>query len=134
MTNLEKYEDKIKLIIYSGNGFAITESDGKVAVCGIVNCNDCKFYKSTMSCRIQREKWLQKKYEERKEPKVDWSKVEIDTPILVSNDDENWYKRYFAKYNSERNVIYAFDRGCTSWSADRTAAWDYAKLAKQEKK
>ena len=30
---------------------------------------------------------------------IDWSKVEVDTPILVKNyEDEPWIKRYFAKY------------------------------------
>ena len=124
MTNLEKYEDKIKLITYSGNGFAITESDGKVAVCGIVKCNDCKFCKSTMSCRMQREKWLQQEY---KESEVDWSKVPIDTPILVRNFmDDGWEIRYFAGIIGGK--IHTFDKIEVSDDYTNLLPWRYAKL------
>ena len=37
---------------------------------------------------------------------VDWSKVQVDTKILVSGDGKDWYRRYFAKY--ENGFIYAF--------------------------
>lgn len=62
---------------------------------------------------------------------VDWSKVEIDTPILVKDDyDDKWEKAYFAKYEDE--MIYAWNNGRTSFSArseDDTFIWDCAKLA-----
>ena len=44
------------------------------------------------------------KYAEPEEPEVDWSKVEVDTPILVRNtDNEEWNKRYFARYEYEKS-------------------------------
>ena len=62
---------------------------------------------------------------------VDWSKVEVDTPILVKDDyDDKWEKAYFAKYEDE--MIYAWDNGRTSFSArnkEDTCIWDRAKLA-----
>ena len=62
---------------------------------------------------------------------VDWSKVEVDTPILVKDDyDDKWEKAYFAKYEDE--MIYAWNNGKTSFSArneDDTYIWDRAKLA-----
>ena len=62
---------------------------------------------------------------------VDWSKVEVDTPILVKDDcDDKWEKAYFAKYEDE--MIYAWDNGRTSFSArnkEDTLIWDRAKLA-----
>lgn len=62
---------------------------------------------------------------------VDWSKVEVDTPILVKDDcDDKWEKAYFAKYEDE--MIYAWDNGRTSFSArnkEDTFIWDRAKLA-----
>lgn len=62
---------------------------------------------------------------------VDWSKVEVDTPILVKDDyDDKWEKAYFAKYEDE--MIYAWSNGRTSFSArnkDDTFIWDRAKLA-----
>lgn len=68
------------------------------------------------------------------EPEVDWSKVEVDTPILVKFlPDEEWKRRHFARY--EDGKVYAWDCGLTSWSLgdeQRTAAWNYAKLAEVE--
>lgn len=62
---------------------------------------------------------------------VDWSKVEVDTPILVKDDcDDKWEKAYFAKY--EDGMIYAWNNGRTSFSArnkEDTFIWDRAKLA-----
>ena len=62
---------------------------------------------------------------------VDWSKVAVDTPILVSFDGCNWVKKYFAKV--QNNTIYAFDNGATSWSVSNVeycvTPWIYAKLA-----
>ena len=62
---------------------------------------------------------------------VDWSKVEVDTPILVSFDGCNWVKKYFAKV--QNNTVYAFDNGATSWSVSNVeycvTPWIYAKLA-----
>lgn len=66
---------------------------------------------------------------------VDWSKVSVDTKILVSEDGEDWYRRYFAKY--EGGIIYAFPDGLSSFTARykpeyggyrRVCAWKYAKL------
>lgn len=62
---------------------------------------------------------------------VDWSKVAVDTPILVKDDyDDKWEKAYFAKYEDE--MIYAWNNGRTSFSARNegdTYIWDRAKLA-----
>ena len=59
---------------------------------------------------------------------VDWSKIPVDTPILVSKDKIKWERRYFAKY--ENGAVFAFRGGATSWS-DNTWPfdWNYAKLA-----
>ena len=70
-----------------------------------------------------------KEYEE---PEVDWSEVEVDTPILVTNfEDGKWRQRYFAKF--EDGKVYAWVDGGTSWSSDnKTHKWNYAKLAENE--
>ena len=60
---------------------------------------------------------------------IDWSKVPVDTKVLVSIDGEEWYGRYFAKYIDDR--VYCFDSGATSFSVDRDSyisAWEYVKL------
>lgn len=58
---------------------------------------------------------------------TDWSKVPVDTKILVRNDtNDYWEKRYFARYDGE--TVYAFDCGQTSWTSHHTSFWKYAKL------
>lgn len=65
---------------------------------------------------------------------VDWSKVKVDTQILVKDTGEKWTKRYFAKFVDGK--VYAWMYGATSWSADsayNVNSWKYAKLADSEK-
>lgn len=59
---------------------------------------------------------------------VDWSKVAVDTPILVRNDGVVWIRSYFAGYKSGK--VRTYFNGATSWSSDgRVVSWDCAKLA-----
>ena len=62
---------------------------------------------------------------------VDWSKVKVDTPILVKdNYDEEWVKSYFASYKN--GEVRAWMGGRTSFSVKNktdTFGWKYAKLA-----
>ena len=60
---------------------------------------------------------------------VDWSKVKVDTTVLVSNDNKEWIKRYFARY--EDGNVYCWLNGKTSWTAICELSighWDYTKL------
>lgn len=66
------------------------------------------------------------------EETIDWSKVSVDTKILVSNNKEEWLKRYFANY--ENGAVYAWADGKTSFTArnhEDITDWDYAKLYKE---
>lgn len=47
---------------------------------------------------------------------VDWSKVAVDTPILVEKTLGAFVKRHFAKFENGR--VCFFDCGRTSWSCD----------------
>lgn len=62
---------------------------------------------------------------------VDWSKVAVDTPILVkANEQDDWEKRYFAYFKDGK--VYAWLCGTTSWSTDNdedVISWNHAKLA-----
>ena len=61
---------------------------------------------------------------------VDWSKVKVDTPVLVSLDDKSWVCRYFADFKN--GIVYTWRNGATSWSVPRGEhkdAWSFAKLA-----
>ena len=61
---------------------------------------------------------------------VDWSKVAVDTPILVSLDEKSWLCRYFAGFKN--GIVYTWRGGATSWSVSKKEyhdAWSFAKLA-----
>ena len=120
MKNYEKYADEIRG--YRGCEFCeafiipnILKSD---------NCAGMTCYK----CRMLQMLWLLEDY---KEPEVDWSKVEVDTPILVrDNEDGKWIRSYFATYDD--GVVYAWNSGRTSWSEEYTTGWKCSKLAETE--
>ena len=124
MKNKDKYEDEINN--YKGNFFC---KDFVKPI--ILKSDDCDGM--CTKCRLLQAIWLEKEYEE---PEVDWSKVAVDTPILVRNFEiDGWYKRYFAKFKDGK--VYAWSYGSTSRSvenSDYISSWKYARLAEQEEK
>ena len=118
MKNYEKYADEIKE--YKGTLFCedfikqyILKSDD----CINVGCARCKMLQML---------WLLSE-----EPEVDWSKVEVDTPILIRDcESQEWERRYFAKYENGR--VYAWNGGCASWTTGYMTSWNLAKLAESE--
>lgn len=123
MKNYEKYVDEIRN--YKGNSLCcdfIKPHILKLDSCGGLSCNVCHMLQTL---------WLLEEYEE---PRVDWSEVEVDTPILVTNfEDGEWRRRYFAKF--EDGKVYAWANGRTSWSSDNgTYKWNYAKLEESNKR
>lgn len=62
---------------------------------------------------------------------VDWSKVAVDTPVLVRDFEEmKWGKRYFAFFKDGK--VHTWNGGVTSWTSENpnnTLSWAYAKLA-----
>ena len=126
MKNYEKYADEIRKL-KSDIGIEWCELFAKPKVlkslgrtCEDVSCGYC-------SALVML--WLLEEYEE---PETDWSKVEVDTPILVRDfEGSDWFRRHFAKY--ENGTVYAWDGGDTSWSGgDVMTDWKYAKLAESE--
>lgn len=131
MTNKEKYGDEI--IELATNTAVFGLKNGKPAICEEIKCEECDFYESD-SCKgsaYNFREWINSEYVE---PPVDWSKVAVDTPILVRDSEESaWEKRYFAKY--ENGIVYAWGYGATSWSARGSgdiSDWKMAKLAESE--
>lgn len=67
-----------------------------------------------------------------REKEIDWSKVPVDTKILVRDDeDEDWIPAYLAKYDC--GVVSVWEDGGTSFTKKQTEAWCYAKLYKEGK-
>ena len=120
MKNYEKYAEEIRK--YKGENFC--KDFIKPYILGTDHCNgiDC------IRCSALRVLWFLEEY---KEPEVDWSKVAVDTPILVRQDKNgDWLKRHFAKYKN--GDVYVWADGQTSWTGADEIKWKYAKLAETE--
>lgn len=61
---------------------------------------------------------------------VEWSKVKVDTPVLVRDfEGAKWEKRHFAFFKNGR--VNTWCGGTTSWSSENitgTISWRHAKL------
>jgi hypothetical protein len=130
MLNIEKYKEELENIgVLNPTELAVI--DGKPCMCQEAECNMCELRSAEIGCFYRTDNWLFSEYEE---PKVDWSKVKVDTPILVKDIlKSEWIKRYFAKYENGR--VYVWKEGKTSWSAVNehdVNSWNYAKLAESE--
>ena len=120
MKNYEKYGRELKK--YRGGMFC--DDYVKPDVLKLKKDDECDH--DCIRCLMLQMLWLLEDYEE---SEVDWSKVEVDTPILVKNsEDKMWRKRHFAKY--ENGDVYAWVDGQTSWTGADEIKWKYAKLAK----
>ena len=92
MKNYEKYADEIKE--YNGDSICTDFIEPYIlksinAKCINTSCPKCHLYRTI---------WLMEEYEE---PEVDWSRVKVDTPILVrQGKNEEWRKRHLAKYRN----------------------------------
>lgn len=124
MKNYEKYKDKIRR--YNDYNFCkdfimpnILKSDN----CRDIHCDACNIFQMI---------WLLEDYEEPEEPEIDQNKIEVDTPVLVKDkENEEWKKRHLAKY--EHGRVYVWNNGSTSWSACRMYDYKYAKLPEDQK-
>lgn len=126
MTNYEYYKEQIERFARMGQKVAIKKDTNEIVSCVDVGsgCDNCLFG-NYGNCAQKAIAWADAEYIE---PEVDWSKVAVDTPILVKDSMESdWLKRYFAKY--EYNLVYAWADRKTSHTTDSTAYWYYAKLA-----
>lgn len=123
MKNYEKYAEKIRG--YEGDSICADFVEPYILKSINAKCTNT----SCVKCHLYRTIWLMEEYEE---PEVDWSKVEVDTPILVRQGEKGqWLERHFAKY--ENGNVYAWVDGQTSWTGADEIKWKYAKLAEGEK-
>jgi len=73
---------------------------------------------------------LKMDFTEYEEP-VDWSKIEVDTKIMVKEHSKSeWYKRHFAKYENE--TIFAWSNSATSWTGSSMSTWKEARFPTEE--
>lgn len=122
MLNIEEYKDKlIELGVINTDPLSRLNLSGKLE----------EKRTGRRYSRAEIKKWL---FQECEEPEVDWSKVKVNTPILVRDFEKAaWERRYFAGFKD--GEVYAWNGGLTSWTADdekNVCIWKYAKLAESE--
>lgn len=135
-TNYEHYKKEIDELFEKKSHVGFNVVTNRICDCDdINNCNECKFSSiyNDLHCANRFAMWLVSEYKEPIED-VDWSKVPVDTPVLIRDgEDQPWCRRYFARYENDR--VYVFAYGKNSWSDNGdmdTTPWKYVKLANPE--
>lgn len=116
MTNYEKYKKETNIIFDMNSIVAVDRGTNRLSTCRNLNCEDCLFfykYNDDTPCTLSSVRWL---FAEYTEPEIDWSKVPIDTPVLISGDGKEWYRRYFSGVD-ENGSPTVFCCGTTRWSS-----------------
>lgn len=128
MTNYENRKSEIEPITRMGLRVAVDKDTNEIHVCGGFSCSKCLFGPVSI-CHKKTLAWADA---ECIETAVDWTKVPVDTPILVKDLEwKEWSRRYFSHYENGR--VYTFADGLTSWTShDDWKDWNYAKLAEAD--
>lgn len=132
MTQYESIDpDKVKEVF--ARSFTVDKRTGEVRTCNGLDCENCLFSWSYFDgpCRVARMKWLDQPVLD-PEKDIDWSKVPVDTPVLVWGSDNRPYNRYFSGIKDGRFGTYA--DGLTSWSSitGNIAYWPHCNLYRPE--
>lgn len=127
MTNYEKYKDLVISCI------------ARDSICNLANVayehNSCDG-RTCVECGVFVAQWLNRKYNE-----IDWTKVPVDTPVIIKKDEKGiMFRRekgimfrHFAKYY--RGHVFVYANGQTSWTNNgETQAWEpeYVKFGRDE--
>lgn len=126
MTNGEKYRDEIKKQLLNTTGDCFCKDFIRPKILNKKSCENLECER----CFLLQALWLNEEY---KEPGVDWSKVPVDTKIIVGRSKKTMsIARHFAKY--EDGKIFAFADGETSFTSTYgdVTYWEFAKLAEVE--
>ena len=122
MLNKEKYAKEILDIACQDGTIPAVVNNVPIKCTDALDCYDCKFYYND-DCINAFIKWVNSEYKERE---IDWSKVPVDTCILITDSYGYTLKRHFAKYDNKK--IYAYPDGTTSWSFNQDSSqlisWD----------
>lgn len=129
MKNKEKFANILMDLLIKNERVAISKETLKPCACISIPCDRCLRKYNSCNEETLRE-WLEEEYEE---PKVDWSKVPVDTKVYVREGEKReWTPRYFAKFKD--NKVYVWANGKTSFTAPNKSIinYKYAKLAEEE--
>ena len=131
MTNYEYWKDELLKMWKSGNNFGVVDDTPQPCTaipCG--PCGKCAFWGMTniSSCALCRKEWLNDthvKYQ------TDWSKVPIDTPIKVRNNNKVFSRHYAGLNKCGLPTFYANGRTSYTNSIDPCDVYDEIMLASE---
>lgn len=127
MTNKEKYKEQIFEIACEASRCALVNgvhNQIRLQTCASTSCSACLF-DNNGGCSQRFIEWLEEEAVE-----FDWSKVEVDTKVLVSHDNKTWSKAHFAFYDVEDGGICVFSGGKTSFTNKDCTDYEYYSYAK----
>ena len=129
MTHYESIDPNEVKDVFS-KSFAIDKRTHKAEACNKLDCVNCLFYESD-DCMKAKKDWLDQPVID-PEKDIDWSKVPVDTPVLVWNTDSEQYRRYFSGIKD--GCFGAYTDGRTSWSSITGSIryWFHCKLYRPE--
>lgn len=110
MKNKEKFAKEI--IEIAATGTSIAMCNGVLRECRGLYCSQCDFY-SDRECDEKIKEWAESEYIEPKY-ETDWSKVPVDTPVLIKGAMDN--RKYFSRLLPDERLA-VFRDGRTSWSS-----------------
>lgn len=135
MKNREKYRDKIIKIVLSRETCNFMRT--AVIPLYVDRTEDIDNFCNTISCESCSKLfafWLDEEYVEPQ--KVDWSKVPVDTLVMVRDfEEDEWVLRYFKGIdeNCEESKYMTWIAGSTSKTAyGFTEYWNYCELVEHE--
>ena len=133
MKNKKKFKKELYDLLCAGSSLAV-DQNGNPVPRNTIDCSDCMLCFVTC-CQERRKKWLESEYIE---PEVDWSRVPIDTKVLVADSvDGPWIPRYFAGLDKKGTPL-AWQFGRTSFTSkdkrpeEKASVWEYIKLYDKE--
>ena len=108
MKNKEKFAKEI--IEIAATGTSIAMCNGVLRECRGLYCSQCDFC-SDRECDEKIKEWAESEYIEYE---TDWSKVPVDTPVLIKGTMDN--RKYFSRLLPDERLA-VFRDGRTSWSS-----------------
>lgn len=128
ITNYENNKEIVDWYAVAQVPWGIDTVSGEITPCSkILACASlCEFAKGE-DCGLKRMEWLSDEYID-----IDWSKVEVDTLILVSNDGNTWAYRYFAGTFFGRLYTFPFDHKSNDNKQMNLIEWKFGKLIEEE--
>ena len=112
-------------------GKSFKDNEGSIwKVVSIISSNETYYDLKTNPERLVSFNYMSEIAELDFEEVVDWSKVPVDTKILVKDREmDPWVHRHFAKYKN--GEVYAWLGGKTSFTTKHDISCKYAKLYKE---